>query len=74
MKTDGCFYKAAIISFPSQIGWRRWRGPRQDLDTPLYTNVLNFLYPSFIFFLMVAACVTQTLTCFYRDEVYCICV
>ena len=55
MKTDGCFYKAAIISFPSQIGWRRWRGPRQDLDTPLYTNVLNFLYPSFIFFLMVAA-------------------
>jgi hypothetical protein len=69
MKTDRCFYKAAIISFPSQIGWRRWRGPRQDLDTPLYTNVLNFLYPSFIFFLMVAACVTQTLTCFYRDEV-----
>jgi hypothetical protein len=64
-KTVLVFY----LNFLKVIGWRRWRGARQDLAAPCYTKVLNIVYPSFIFFLMVLASATQLLTCFYRDEV-----
>jgi hypothetical protein len=65
-KTVLIFY----LNFLKLIGWRRWRGARQDLATPLYTNALNIVYPSIIFLLMCVACITQLLTCFYRDEIH----
>ena len=52
-----------------QIGWRRIRGSRHDLEQPKFVICGNIIYPSFVFLLLVYACVSQALTCFLRDKV-----
>ena len=53
----------------AQIGWRRIRGSRHDLEQPKLVVCGNIFYPSFIFLLLAYACVSQALTCFLRDQV-----
>ena len=53
----------------TQIGWRRIRGSRHDLQQPKLVMVGNIIYPCIIFLLLTFACVSQIVTCFLRDQV-----
>ena len=53
----------------TQIGWRRIRGSRHDLEQPKLVVVGNIIYPCIVFLLLAFTCVSQIVTCFLRDQV-----
>ena len=53
----------------TQIGWRRIRGSRHDIQQPKLVMVGNIIYPCIIFLLLAFVCVSQIVICFLRDQV-----
>lgn len=55
--------------FLKAIGWRHIRPQQYDLELPLCLKVLNVAWPTFVCGLIVLSCVTQVITCFWRDNI-----